>query len=249
MIKPPKIAEEAAFLRDYDVHAFEVPLTTVDIAIFSVREGHLNVLLVQRAEHPFMGRWALPGGFIDLRRDRTLDGAALRRLKEETGVKTPYLEQLQTFGSAKRDPRGWSVTCVYFALMPSETVELLHGPGTAAAQWWPIQDERVEPSLAFDHAEILEHAVTRLRNKVEYTSLPVHLLPAEFTLTECQHMFEIILGRKVDKSAFRKRVLDAGFMEEIKGRMRLGSNRPAQLYRIKKGETTVFFPRTLMARK
>ena len=239
---------EQEFLSQYNVHDFDVPLTSVDLAIFTVHEEALKVLLVRRADHPFKGWWALPGGFIDIHHDADLDATALRKLYQKTGVATPYLEQLQGFGNKTRDPRGWSVTFSYFALIPYEAIQLASGDNVDAAAWFAVDDQRVEPELAFDHANILQVAIQRLRSKVEYSSLPVHLLPEQFTLSELQKVHEILLGRSIDKSAFRKRIRDGGFVEEIPDAWRYGSNRPAKLYRHKAGQETVFYSRVMAGR-
>jgi hypothetical protein len=159
--------------------------------------------------------------------------------------KTPYLEQLQGFGNAQRDPPGWTVTFAYFALIASETLVLKQGANAEEVAWWEVAGRRVQAALAFDHAEILAGAVSRLRNNVEYTSLLVHLLPPKFTLPDLQRVYEQILGRHMDKSAFRKRMVEADFLEPVPGEKRLASNRPAQLYRIKRGLATIFFDRTI----
>ena len=228
---------------------FPRPLTTVDVAIFTVRQQQLNVLLVQRpdtAGEPFPRLWALPGGFVDVDRDRDLEGCALRKLREKTAVTSPYLEQLGSWGSKNRDPRGWSTTHAYFALLP-DTATPEAGANAADAAWHPIAGNGVRVKLAFDHREILETALDRLRSKVEYTSLPVYLLPTEFTMTELQRMFEIVLGREVEKSAFRTRIFSADFIEPVP-RMREGQQRPAQLYRLQRPSGVVFFPRTFSPR-
>src|SRR6516165_1604140 len=132
------------------------PLTTVDVVIFSIRHHWLHVLLVQRragAHEPFPGVWALPGGFVDVDRDKDLEACAVRKLKEKTGMVSPYLEQLGSWGSARRDPRGWSATHAYFALMPLVPV------AGADARWFAIQSGKVKPKLAFDHADILQAAI------------------------------------------------------------------------------------------
>lgn len=239
---------EAQFLSQYNIHDFDVPLTSVDLAIFTIREQMLQVLLVKRAEHPFKGMWALPGGFIDVHQDQDLEATALRKLQQKTGVATPYLEQLQGFGNKTRDPRGWSTTFSYFALIPSDDIQLAHGATADAAQWFAVEDEGVVPTLAFDHAQILQVAIQRLRSKVEYSSLPVHLLPREFTLSELQRVHEIVLGRALDKSAFRKRIREGDFLEEVPDGWRYGSNRPAKLYRLAGGQPTVYFARAISAR-
>lgn len=244
---PTNAITEQEFLQQYNIHDFDVPLTSVDLVIFTLREQALQVLLVRRGEHPCKGKWALPGGFIDLRRDADLDATALRKLREKTGVEAPYLEQLQGFGSAARDPRGWSATFAYFVLIDAEGVTLSHGAGSDAASWHPVDGMDGKMALAFDHAAILDMAVQRLRSKVEYTSLPVHLLAPEFTLSDLQQVYETILGRHVDKSAFRKRIKEGDFLEAIEGKQRHASNRPAQIYKMREGQTTVYFNRTMGA--
>jgi ADP-ribose pyrophosphatase YjhB (NUDIX family) len=220
---------------------FPRPLSTVDIVIFAVKEDALHVLLVQRPAtdgEPFPGAWALPGGFVDIATDKDLEACAMRKLREKTGVVSAYLEQLGSWGSAMRDPRGWSATHAYFALLPGR-------PGASAvdAQWFQVVAGKVKPRLAFDHAEILEAAVLRLSSKVEYTSLPAYLMPGEFTLPDLQRAYEIVLDRPLEKSAFRTRILAADLIEPV-ARMRKGPNRPAQLYRLKKAKAPVYFART-----
>ena len=152
---------------------FERPLVTVDVLIFALLDAALKVLLVRRPDEPgdpFPGRWALPGGIVDVARDRTLQACAMRKLREKTGVSTPYLEQLGSWGGAARDPRGWSATHAYFALIHLPAAEAETMRGSADAQWVEV-DEASRRRLAFDHSEILAAALARLRGKVEYTSL------------------------------------------------------------------------------
>jgi len=242
---PARDITEQEFLRNYSVHDYDVPLTSVDLVIFTLHEQCLKVLLVERGEHPFKGRWALPGGFIDLKRDSDLDATATRKLREKTGVEISYLEQLQGFGSATRDPRGWSTTFVYFALIDAQGVKLSHGAGSTAASWVAVDGLSGRMDLAFDHAVIVDAALQRLRAKVEYSSLPVHLLASEFTLSDLQKVYETILGRAVDKSAFRKRIKEGDFLEELAGKQRHASNRPAQLYRVRDDHPVVYFNRLM----
>jgi 8-oxo-dGTP diphosphatase len=225
--------------------AFARPIATVDLAIFALSETGLDVLLMQRGTEPFGGAWALPGGWIHVGEDNDLEVAARRVLREKTGVETPYLEQLQSFGGATRDPRGWSVSIAYVALIAADRVSLSQGANAADVAWHAVENGGVAALLGFDHAAILGAAIARLRNKVEYTTLPVHLLPSGFTLTELQSVYERILGRHIDKSAFRKRVAEADFVEPVPGEMRRASNRPAQVYRLKPGRATIFFDRTI----
>lgn len=219
------------------------PITTLDLVILALAPAGLQVLLMRRATAPFAGDWALPGGWLHVAEDPDLEAAARRVLAEKTGVMTPYLEQLGSFGGATRDPRGWSVSIAYVALILAGDVAPRQGGNAAAVMWSPLGGEAVP--LAFDHAAILAAGLQRVRNKVEYSTLPVHLLPAAFTLSELQAVYEQILGRKLDKSAFRKRMAEIDFVEAVPGEMRRASNRPAQLFRAKPDKATILFDRTL----
>lgn len=230
--------------------SFPLPYTTVDLVIFTVLEEGLRVLLVQRpngGSEPFPGAWALPGGFVDIRRDQGLEDCARRKLLEKTSVVSPYLEQLGSWGSATRDPRGWSATHVYFALIAGEGLKLAKGANAADVGWFDVDEILRRPKLAFDHAEILRAAVERLRSKVEYTSLPAFLLQEPFTLPQLQKMYEIVLSRPVDKSAFRTRMLSGGFLHET-GYVAGESNRVAMGYRLTDRAAPVVFPRTFSPR-
>jgi len=232
-------------------HDFPRPFTTVDVLIFTVIDDALKVLLVQRpggADEPFPALWALPGGFVDIDRDADLEACARRKLREKTGVASPYLEQLGSWGGAARDPRGWSATHAYFALLPAEGVLLAKGANAADVAWFGVDDPQLaRKKLAFDHAAILRAGIERLRSKVEYTSLPAYLLAEPFTLPQLQRTYEIVLGRPVDKSGFRTRMLAADFLAEV-GLVDSDSNRPPMGYRLKDRDTPVFFPRTFSPR-
>ncbi len=202
---------------------------TVDIVTFALQAQRLQVLLVRRSEEPFKGSWALPGSFVQLY--ESLESAAQRVLAEETGITEAYLEQLYTYGDPGRDPRGRVVTVAYFALIPADAP--LHpakrpGSGCAAPQacWCPASEL---PPLAFDHTEITRYALDRLRYKLEYSAVGFELLPDEFTLTEIQNTYELILGEKLDKRNFRRRILEAGVIE-LTPYMRSGEGRPARMY-------------------
>ena len=221
----------------------ERPLVTVDVVSFSVVDEHLCVLLVRRPEgkdEPFPGRWALPGGFVDVHRDASLLACAERKLRDKTGVAAPYLEQLGSWGDAKRDPRGWSSTHAYFALIPQP--EAVDASATTTTEWVPC-DQAARRRLAFDHNTILSTAIERLRSKVEYTSLPAFLLPEPFTLPQLQRVYEVVLGRPLDKSAFRKRMLDAAYLEEV-GMVTGDHGRAAMGYRLRERDQATVFPRT-----
>ncbi|RIK51269.1 MAG: NUDIX hydrolase [Chloroflexi bacterium] len=204
------------------------PSVTVDIILFTFHEDRLKVLLIRRSHAPFADRWALPGGFVNI--DEDLEEAARRELNEETNVSDVYLEQLYTFGDPDRDPRGRVITVAYFALLSNDQVNQLQIRGASdagEAAWWDIY---ALPELAFDHARILHYAVQRLRWKLEWTALGFLLLPAEFTLSELQRVYETVLHEPLDKRNFRRKMLAADVLEET-GNLREGDHRPAKLYR------------------
>jgi 8-oxo-dGTP diphosphatase len=198
---------------------------TVDIVIFTLREGSLQVLLVKRGVPPFEGQYAIPGGFI--RGDESLEEAALRELHEETGVRNVFLEQLYTFGDPKRDPRGRVITVAYYALIASDKLSLVAGADAAEAQWFPASSV---PPLAFDHKSILDYALERLRNKLEYTTVGFQLLAEKFTLGELQSVYEAILGRPLDKRNFRRKLALLGILKPLREWQRTG-RKPARLFR------------------
>jgi 8-oxo-dGTP diphosphatase len=198
---------------------------TVDLVIFTIRDGALHVLLVQRGAPPFAGRHAVPGGFVH--EDESLEAAARRELAEETGVRDVYLEQLYTFGDPGRDPRGRVVTVAYFALIAADRAALQAGTDAIDAQWFPVA--RL-PALAFDHGRIVAYALERLRNKLEYTTVGFQLLPAKFTLGELQAVYEAILRRRLDKRNFRRKIDLLGILTPLRETRRTG-RKPARLYR------------------
>ncbi|MCW9000587.1 MAG: NUDIX hydrolase [Kangiellaceae bacterium] len=208
--------KEKAFLDAYNIHDFDVPLTSVDIVIFTIIADKLHVLLTQRADYPFKDTWATPGGFIDVNKDKSIEQTALRKLKEKTGFAAPYLEQLGATGNGSRDPRGWSVTVTYFALVNSEEASFEED-----SQWVELSHEgKVKIDLAFDHANLIEEAFYRLQSKAQYTTIALHVLPEMFTLSELQKSFEIILGGKLNKSGFRRRIIKGNVVEEVEGEMK-----------------------------
>src|SRR5258708_3420105 len=163
-------------------------LVTVDIVLFTIRDRQLHLLLIRRLAKPFEHRYALPGGFV--LEEESLDAAAIRELREETGVTKVYLEQLYTFGEPRRDPRGRVITVAYYALAP-HTLALHAGTDAADAAWFPVTNL---PALAFDHSKIVEYARQRIRNKLDYSNVGFEFLPDRFTLTELQLVHEAILG-------------------------------------------------------
>ena len=202
------------------------PAVTVDVAVFTVTDGRLSVVLVKRSAWPHAGKWALPGGFVGI--DESLKRAAWRELREETGIKAGYLEQLGAFGRPDRDPRERVITVVYIALAAADRLEIEAGSDASEARLFSVDDL---PELAFDHAKILAHAMERLRDRLGVDGVARRLMPAQFTLTELQAACEAIAGKPLDKRNFRKKLkaLDA---VEPTGEMREGGpHRPAALFR------------------
>jgi 8-oxo-dGTP diphosphatase len=202
------------------------PALTVDCVVFGFDEAELKVLLIQRGLEPFKGRWALPGGFV--RVDETIDEAARRELAEEAGLKNVFLEQLYTFGAVERDPRERVVSVAYYALVKLAAHETKAATDAADARWFPIS--RV-PRLAFDHADIISTALSRLKGKVRYQPIGFELLPPKFTLSELQHLYEAVLETDLDKRNFRKKVLSFGLLFPLNETQMTGRHRPAQLFR------------------
>lgn len=198
----------------------------VDVAVCTVRDRALHVLLARTTGGPFPGAWALPGGLVH--HDESLDDAAARELFERTGLDDVYLEQLYTFGRPDRDPAARVVSVAYVGLIPHAQRFPAVDPRPVA--WSPI---RRIPSLAYDHAEVVRMAVARLRAKLQYTNLVYTLLPAAFTLSELQAVYEAILGRRLDRRNFRKKILSTGLLAAL-GRQRRGAHRPATLYRFRR---------------
>ncbi len=201
------------------------PAVAVDVAILTVRERRLEVLLVRRDHDPFAGLWALPGAFV--RTDESLEDAARRKLADVTGTRTAdvYLEQLYTFGAPARDPRMRVVTVVYYALVPPDALTLNETPD---ARLWRVYDL---PPLAFDHNDIIAYTLQRLRGKLEYTTIGFQLLAPQFTLSELQEVYEAILNRPLDKRNFRKKLLLTRIVEPTHATKMTGQHRPAQLFR------------------
>jgi len=280
---------EQEYLEAYDVSQFERPSVTVDMLVFTVMDEleenyrklspkSLKILLVKRGEHPYIGQWALPGGFVTP--GESLEEAARRELRTETNVDDIYLEQLYTWGDAGRDPRTWVISTSYMALVDSSSLQLQAGDDAEEAEWYRIEDrwlketktatidgsitekwlelrlvhEREELSatikitktvmgrtvretreivetknLAFDHAKIIQYALERLRNKIEYTDIAFALMPELFTLSDLQQVYEVILGRELLAAAFRRKVADK-VLETNQYRKHAG-HRPSKYFR------------------
>lgn len=212
-------------LEDYDEEAFDRPSVTVDLIIFTVKNNDLKILLKKREKWPYEGRWALPGSFIKM--DESLEDAAERTLHEKTGMKDVYLEQLYTFGEPNRDPRTRVITIGYFALVNHEEVQV----DEEGTQWHSAYDL---PELGFDHDEIVEYSIKRLRWKLEYTTAAFSFLPERFTLTDFQNVYETVFDKEFDKRNFRRRLKKKEIVEYTGDKTENVSHRPAKLYKAAK---------------
>ncbi len=284
---------EEEFLSQYDAGQYDRPSVTVDMLVFTVMnelkksyrrlpEKALKILMVKRGNHPCIGCWALPGGFVNM--DEGLDQAALRELKEETNIEDIYMEQLYTWGDVGRDPRTRVIGCSYMSLADSGKLDIRAGDDAEEAAWFKVnacvveqkktasekgysvqdlvklvlQNENTEltaivrvnkvfdgkavrverelvesGSIAFDHAKIIEYAVERLRNKIEYTDIAFNLMPERFTLTELQQVYEVILGKELLKANFRRKIAD--MVLETGEYTRDAGHRPSKLFRYNPG--------------
>lgn len=205
---------------------------SVDIVVFgySPESVTLRVLLIHRGSEPFKGSLALPGGRVEI--DESIDTAARRELEEETGIKPDFLEQLYTFGEPGRDPRGRVVSVAYYALVSVEQFTPVAGTDATHAAWYPITNANGTPlsNLAFDHREILETALARLRGKIRYFPLGIEMLPKLFTMTELRQVYETVLGRSLDPGNFRRRILRMDLLVPT-GKRRATTTKPASLYK------------------
>jgi 8-oxo-dGTP diphosphatase len=209
-------------------YTYEYPrgALTVDCVVFGLDDEELKVMLIQRGLAPFEGKWALPGGFVRL--NETLDEAARRELEEETGLSQIFLEQLYTFSAVDRDPRERVVSVAYYALVNLSDHKVHAATDARDAAWFGVHDV---PSLAFDHSGILQMALERLRAKLRYEPVGFELLPKKFTLSQLQHLYELVLERELDKRNFRKRVLAMDLLVETDEVQQDVAHRAARLYR------------------
>jgi 8-oxo-dGTP diphosphatase len=209
-------------------HTYEYPRpsVTVDCVVFGLDDADLKVLLIERGEPPFKGKWALPGGFV--RMEESLDEAARRELQEETGLSDVFLEQLYTYGKVSRDPRGRVISVAYYALVNLSGRTLHASTDAKNAAWFAASDV---PSIAFDHADILARALDRLKGKVRYEPIGFELLPVKFTLSQLQRLYETVLERPLDKRNFRKKILSMGILLELDEIQQDVAHRAARLYR------------------
>ncbi len=201
------------------------PRIASDIVLFTIEDGGLKVLLIERSGMPFQGKAALPGGFL-WETESTLD-TAVRILRDKAGVQKAYLEQLYTFDKPGRDPRGLVLSVTYLALVDRASLAVEISPTTEQPT---LYDVAHLPALAFDHAEILTYALTRLRSKLEYTNAVAALLPERFTFAQLQQAYELILDRELDRRNFRKKFMSLELIVPT-GEYIKAAHRPAELFR------------------
>lgn len=209
---------------------YPTPIVMIDVVPLTISEGQLCVLRAMREKEPFAGRASLIGGYVHTDKDAHLGATARRVLRDKAGLTDLYIEQLSTFSGADRDPRGWSVSVVYFSLSPAAQLDDALAMGLELT---PVADARDMP---FDHDLILGAAVERLRGKGAYSDLPARFLAQEFTLAELHEVYEIALGEALNPDAFRRKVMALGFIVETGAKRRAaGANRPSALYRLRQG--------------
>lgn len=241
--------DEEAFLAGYDASKFPRPSVTVDLVLMTIDEGAMRVLLLQRRAHPGKGKWALPGAFVGSA--ESLDEAAARVLRSKVGLDGLFVEQLYTFGDPSRDARTRVISVAHFALVAAEKLKSAMAgampeplvAGRVQTPWLgeeggpvDVLDEGGRPlPLAFDHALMVGTAVKRLRGRLNYSPIGYELLPREFTLRDLRLIHEAILGRPLNKDAFRRRMLLSGDLHAT-GRLEESvGHRPAELYRFRPG--------------
>ncbi len=219
-------------MKGYDSSIYEKMSVAVDLLVFTVEDDRLKILLIERSEDPFKNALALPGVFVGV--NETLDEAAQRGIKEVTGLKDIYFEQLYTFGEVKRDPRMRIISVAYMALVPVEKLDYIAGERTVNAGLFDVEELLAsKKKMAFDHKDILKYRRWRLANKVEYTDIAFHLVGEEFTLPALQKVYEILLGKSLYKANFRKKI--APMIEETEFVTSGDKHRPSRFYRRKEG--------------
>ena len=205
------------------------PALTTDCVIFGFDGQKLKVLLIERGHEPYKGKWALPGGFVQM--DETTEEGAKRELKEETGLQNVFIEQLYTFSNVNRDPRGRVISVAYYALINLSDHTLKAGDDAKKTKWFSIDEI---PPLAFDHEKIFKSALLRLKAKIRYQPVGFELLAEKFTLTELQHLYEAILETKLDKRNFRKKIKKMNLLIELDEKQKNVQHKAANYYKFDK---------------
>jgi len=215
-------------------YTYEYPKAdvTVDAVVFSVIEEQLKVLLIQRKNEPFAQKWALPGGYIEMK--ESLEDSVKRELFEETSLENIYMEQLYTFGDPGRDPRGRTISIAFFALVSSENLKIKGQDDALEAKWFEVSS--LPLPLAFDHEKVILTAVKRLQGKITYQPIGFELLPQYFTLTEYQKLFEAVFLKKIDKRNFRKKILKTEILEKVSWKKKNERGPKGDCYKFNKGK-------------
>lgn len=212
-------------------YAYPHPSVTTDCVIFGFDGTKLRVLLVERGVEPYKGRWAFPGGFLQM--DESAEAGALRELQEETGLKKAYLKQFHTFSDPARDPRERVITIAYYALVRLQEVK--GGDDAAKAAWFPLDEV---PALAFDHDLILRMALKELRRQIHFEPVGFELLPAKFTVKELQLLYEAILDVKFDRRNFYNKMMHLGILTQLDETVMKSSRKEAFLFSFNKEKYT-----------
>jgi 8-oxo-dGTP diphosphatase len=215
------------------------PILTVDVVVLALDEGALQLGTLTRPEDPFAGCPALPGGFVRVDEDQNTRAAALRVLHDKIGLVDPFCQQLATFSGPTRDPRGWSASVAYYALVPAD--RLAEVKAHTRLTWNPAAEAQ---GLAFDHSQIVQAALDRIHTQTTYSSLPALLLGQSFTLADLRHCYELLLRQPLNDSAFRRKIADLDFLEPVPGAQSRSTARPAQLYR-QRSDKLALFDRTI----
>lgn len=205
-----------------------MPIATVDAVLLTIKDGALKAVVQRRAQDPFKGELALPGGYFHVNEDADADDAVKRVISEKIGIQTVFVEQLFTVSGRDRDPRGWSLSVVFLGLFPDGT---LHNG-------LELVDAKTAPALAFDHNAILEGALARLKGKGAYSTLPASLLNPPFTLAQLQRVYEIVLGTSLETSAFRRKIAALDLLDQVEGQTKTGRGRPGTLWKLREGGQT-----------
>ena len=213
-----------------DIHMKTLhPTIAADVALFTVLDDALRVLLLQRDNEPQAGAWSLPGAILKPATDLSLEYTARRALTSKTLVEVGHLQQVSVFSGPDRDPRGYSLGVLFYSLLPADQAPAIAGAKAKDVAWSPVA--QLKRPLAFDHRKMIDLATARLRQKVERLMLPLHLLPEKFTLSQLQRVCEIVLDKRLDKSSFRRRLKSDETFTEVSGEFERGANRPAQLFK------------------
>jgi len=213
---------------------YEMPFTRVEVAVLSLLQERLCLLLIKRKEAPYEGRWALPGGVLRIDLDTDLEAAAQRVASERLGVRLPFLRQMGTVGSSTRDPRGaWALAVVYRALVVIDPIYPVAGKRITDLAWVPADDLATHSPLAFDHEIVVKEALEQTHRQIDNLDFPAGYLPEKFTLSELQKLCEQLRGARIDKSSFRRKLRERKLVEPIEGEFEGGANRPAAIYRLR----------------